>query len=195
MRVYTATSAATLGALSIIACSPHPLPQTTASPSPSPSLVGGCEIAWIWDIPHATLDPPEPYDNPLIVQVRADLSILQMAVHRFCLDHDDLPHTLDQLAEHGRRLGRTSLCTILDVQADPWGTPYRYERDSRTFRLSSAGADRLFDTGDDHALPQEGEHGGAAVSTSDTCYHREAMLWAVGQHRVSARVNRAQRTA
>jgi hypothetical protein len=123
MRTYTALAAATFGALSIIACSPHPLPQPTTLPSPE--LASDCETARIWAIPHSSLKPSEPYDDPLIVQVRADLSVLEVAVHRFCLDRNDLPHTLDQLAEHGGQLGRTSLCTVLDVQTDPWGTPYR----------------------------------------------------------------------
>jgi general secretion pathway protein G len=74
----------------------------------------------------------------------AQIANLQQALDTYLLDNGRYPQALDGLIENdtgrdswqGPYLGRTNA-----VPDDPWGNPYVYEPDGKTFSLISYGAD------------------------------------------------------
>jgi hypothetical protein len=83
----------------------------------------------------------DKYLQSKIDLTRANLEALAREVLSFSAEGGGLPETLDAL----RRFHPTA-----GALPDAWGTRIRYERLSdSSFRLSSAGPDKTFDTGDD----------------------------------------------
>ena len=80
---------------------------------------------------------------PVVLDERTERASRQMAgidqeVQLFYLDHGRLPYSLSELR--------------VEISADPWGAPYRYEvgtQRSNVYQLTSAGPDGSMGTRDD----------------------------------------------
>jgi hypothetical protein len=99
----------------------------------------------------STPPAPTPRSAPATPVARADVSRLDVAIHRYAADRAGrLPHRLTALAEERSPEGGAYVPKV--PETDPWGAPYAYAvLDARlgTYDLRSYGPDRLPGTEDD----------------------------------------------
>ena len=95
---------------------------------------------------------PSPPGNATSARIKAalgDISSYESALELYALDNNDqYPSSLNQLVSGKKKYLR-------DLNTDPWGNPYIYEKPGRkhpeSFDLYSSGADGQKGTGDDVA--------------------------------------------
>ncbi len=78
---------------------------------------------------------------------KSQIILFRDALSQFRLKHERLPGTLDELV-------RVGLLNEDPVPADPWGNPYLYRSEDRTFYIASAGPDGIFENEDDIVYPE-----------------------------------------
>lgn len=87
---------------------------------------------------------------------RADIDSLELALDAHLTDTGQYPSAstgLQALVQAPNAVGNWHGPYVQKIPSDPWGTPYQYHfpgaHNTSTFDLFSAGADKLFGTGDD----------------------------------------------
>lgn len=75
-----------------------------------------------------------------VATARTELKAIGGALQWYALDHHRLPEDLDTLLDESEETGEPYLRSL---HADPWGTPYRYDRETgKHYKLCSWGADQ-----------------------------------------------------
>ncbi len=74
-----------------------------------------------------------------VAAIDTDINMITQAISMFHSEKGYLPDTLSEMVPNYLR----------SVPVDPWGQPYRYEKDGDSYKIISAGADKYFDTSDD----------------------------------------------
>lgn len=164
-----------MASLATSGCVGGPVPPRGGESGPSADGTMCGHLTW-WIIETELLAPPES-SSPEIVrfareqEVKSLLGQIAVSAERFCIESGGLyPVSLDQLIAHGRRTSRLEACTLTDpIGPDPWGRHYRYEVVRDIPRISSAGPDRRFGTGDDLGLPSPGQPGAERIDARPLC--------------------------
>lgn len=91
--------------------------------------------------------------EPQVAAARSDLKVISSAINRYLRDFGEIPDDLSHLVRAPDNAERWDGPYIRSgrVPGDPWGSPYRYSKLSKTqYKLSSLGADgKPGGTGDD----------------------------------------------
>ena len=76
-------------------------------------------------------------------------------IELYVVENKALPTSLDALTQPS---GKTNEGFLKKIPPDPWGGTYRYQildATARTYRITSSGEDRAFDTDDDIIFPEK----------------------------------------
>lgn len=124
-------------------------PRQLADGGTAPAAAA-CETFSWWKTPGEMLAYPASMpEGPSIATAEAQVNLVVAAVHDYCQRRGEWPGGIPDLLEAGRAVPPGTRCTLRELPADPWGTPYRYGNRGATFDLSSAGPDRVFGSADD----------------------------------------------
>ncbi len=86
-----------------------------------------------------TISVKRAFDKSKETVVLNDFEIIKNAIALYESTKGELPQSLNELAPE----------YIKVLPSDPWGRPYRYERNGNSFTLISSGKDGIFGTSDD----------------------------------------------
>jgi len=74
-----------------------------------------------------------------VAAIDTDINMITQAISMYYSEKGYLPDTLSEMVPNYLR----------SVPVDPWGQPYKYEKEGDSYKIISAGADKYFDTSDD----------------------------------------------
>lgn len=90
-------------------------------------------------------------------KIQSSLDMYRIHNYRYPSTEQGLQALVDKPQEGSRWRGPYIDSKQLE---DPWGNPYQYQSDGRTFQILSSGPDGTFGTGDDLAYPEDSKMDG-----------------------------------
>lgn len=101
----------------------------------------GCTLAVLLLSVVAALLPPIIFRGRKSVAVRSELSLIESLLDEYKLFRRRYPTTSEGLIVLSDPTDGKRRLSLQSVTRDPWGNPYVYESDGRSYRLMSFGAD------------------------------------------------------
>lgn len=143
-----------------VGCTAACLSPRAGGPQQLQPAACGVQRWWklIPDLQPAAGSRPDLVRKAEVEEARGIIDLMVAAATGYCKRFGEYPRSVDRMVRYSRTLDRRAGCAVPhNLPADPWGTPYRYERVNGAPSPRSAGPDRRFGTGDDVVLPSAGD--------------------------------------
>src|SRR5687767_12961107 len=111
--------------------------------------------------------PGDPSADEVLTMAR--MNNLADVATKYCMIRGGYPENLTMLAAFSDSIARTSCGVRRDSYQDAWDRPVYYGVNNRAPVITSAGADGVFSTADDVAMPSEGERADGELGSPDDC--------------------------